>query len=143
MTPKDASLQLQIIFGLQLNATKEFSRKVWVSYGVFIAMLSFLDEFQTVCLQSTNKFCYNIAVSRVQISLSTDQLVYFTWPNGGKLSEHIIAYSETTQIKLLQLEKQKFVKDLDTNSNIQSFEFTAWNSCQVGKNLIFQAYEGF
>ena len=51
------------------NAGKDYCRKVWVSFGIFRIMLPFLDGHQIVCLQSANKFCHDIAVCRVNLSI--------------------------------------------------------------------------
>ena len=48
---------------------KEKARKVWVSFGIFMILLPFLDENQIIYLQSANKFCYNIGISRVRPSI--------------------------------------------------------------------------
>ena len=44
---------------------KEKARRVWRSYGILIVLIKFMDGYQIICLQSINKFCYDIAISRV------------------------------------------------------------------------------
>lgn len=91
------------MIALHENATKDNSRKVWVSYGVFIVLLPFLDAYQILCLQITNKFCYEIAVSRVQYTMQLRMAINFTWPNGGYLTNNVISYSDAGgAVKLLK-----------------------------------------
>ena len=83
---------------------KEKSKKMWVSFGIFMILLQFLDGYEIVCLQSANRFCYSIAVSRVQLIIRIERTVYFTWADGDSelLKNRLILYSERTGVKLLK-----------------------------------------
>ena len=105
------------------NATKEKAKKVWVSFGIIRNLCPFMDACQMVCLQSANKFCYDIAVSRVQYSIPLPKTFYFTWP-GGELVKNIISFSETRGI----------------NTTEQSLDLKYWYSVQVGPKSLFQIY---
>ena len=77
---------------------KRLCRKVWVSFGIFMILLPFMDGHQIICLQSANKFCYSIAVSRIQLSLRFDGPFYFTWHHEGKLSKSILSFSMASRL---------------------------------------------
>ena len=57
--------QQQFRVFIKENAKEERRKLVWVSYGNFLAVLPFMDSYEIVYLQIANKFCYDIAVSRV------------------------------------------------------------------------------
>ena len=118
------------------NTTKFQARKVWVSFGIFMILLPFMDDCQIVCLQSTNRFCYNIAVSRVQLSIRPEVPLYFTW-HVGALSKKLISYSEKTGIQLLT---QKAARE---HPITESFDFSNCDSCQIDKDSLFLAEFGF
>ena len=126
--------------GLTWIEMKEKSRKVWTSFGIFMILLSFIDEYQVVCLQYANKFCYNIAVSRVQLRVEARRIpIYFTWPNGGELSNKIVSYSLKTGVELLQQEalKECLLYNDEISTVIKDFYFIQWNTFQVDENLLF------
>ena len=81
-----------------------------------------------VCLHRANKFCYDIAVSRVQLSIRFPKTFLFTYPSGGELNNTIVSFSEARGVKLLTQ---------------QAFNFKDCFSVQVGEDKIFQAYEYF
>jgi len=45
--------------------TKFKCEKVWKNYGIFKAIVPFVGIDYWICLQQLNRFCYDIAVSRV------------------------------------------------------------------------------
>ena len=123
------------------NASKERCRLLWVSYGIFINLLPFLYGHQVVCLQSANKFCYDIAVSRVQYSILTETKTYFTWPTReSQLNGAIVSYSESSGVRLITQEALE-ADFSNPDAPKQDFDFLIWGSLQVGKSKIFQAYQ--
>ena len=72
-----------------------------MSFGIFMVLLPFMDGKEIVCLQSANKFCYEIAISRVQLSIRPETY-FFTWPGGGYCSKHllntIVSYSKANGV---------------------------------------------
>ena len=67
-----------VVVALKENANNEKCKLVWVSFGIFMNLLPFLDSYQILCLQSANKFCYKIAISRVQHNILVPETYYFT-----------------------------------------------------------------
>ena len=57
---------------IRLNARKKHCRQIWTSYGITMISLPFLGDLGQVVLQKLNKFFYNIAICRVQVSIITD-----------------------------------------------------------------------
>ena len=148
---KSYKQQQQVLVVFKDNASKQKCRLLWVSYGMLIAVFPFMDGYQikilsvkyfllenerklrfvpqpdgkeVVCLQSANKFCYSIAVSRVQLSISTKTPIYFTFPSSESTFRiSIITFSEATGVKLIHQ---------------QGLDLKLWYSVQVSRNQIFQ-----
>ena len=57
-----------------LNARKRHCRKIWTSYGITMITLPFLGGLGQVELQKLNRFFYNTAICRVQVSIITDSV---------------------------------------------------------------------
>ena len=46
-------------------ATKSQSQKLWTSFGNWDELNAYLSEHEQLKLQKLNRFCYDVAVSRV------------------------------------------------------------------------------
>lgn len=128
-------VQQQKVLSFRENAKKNHRRKVWVSFGIFDTVSLFLSGYEFISLQSVNRFCYNIAVSRVQCRISNERRIYFVWPSAGSLSKAIVSFSETSGVKLLTQNSLEAAEG-PSNSNTprQAFDFKGWCSIQVGRN---------
>ena len=85
---------------------REKARRVWVSSCIFMILLPFIDGYHIVCLQSANKFMYEIAVSRFQRIIRFRGPLYFTWAADGILNNSILQYSQAFGLSLLDQESQ-------------------------------------
>ena len=61
---------------------KKLALRVITTLGVNIPMISFLPPHEQIKFQLANRFCYEIAVSRVQYRVKVADYFYFTWPTG-------------------------------------------------------------
>lgn len=52
------------------------AKQIWVSFGIFMTLLPFLDKVEIYKLQASNKFCYSIAISRVQLQIQVSPPFY-------------------------------------------------------------------
>ena len=57
---------------------RKMTSLVWKSFGVVDTVLKFLDVLEVIQFQLTNKFAYDVAVSRVQVSIRFKNPIYFT-----------------------------------------------------------------
>lgn len=79
------------------TAGKEHCRQVWTSYGVWDEIHTFLDRKLVLTRhQALNRFCYNIATSRVQtrIQLKNDSVFYFIDCQVGSEKASFVIYDE-------------------------------------------------
>ena len=74
------------------NASKSKAEKMITTLGINIPMISFLEPLEQVELQLGNKFCYNIAVSRVQYKVQQSELFFFVSPTGDELRRSVLVY---------------------------------------------------
>ena len=68
------------------------SKKVWTSYGIMMAVLPYLSNQEQINLQALNRFFYEIAVSRVQVSIKLPLPTYlYSNKSTLKLSKFTLA----------------------------------------------------
>ena len=64
-------------FVIRRNAGKHRCREVYCSYGTMLQILPFLSDVDLLMMQRCGKFCYDIAVSRVQVKFCFPFKHYF------------------------------------------------------------------
>ena len=80
--------------------SKEKCRRMWVSFGVFMTIIQFLDQYLIIELQVLNKFCYNVALSRVL-------------PNIRKAAFYLAYPSDTSKIISIKQTMTYAIKRID------------------------------
>ena len=76
-----------------MNAKKERSQKVVTSYGFADHFLRFLEPQEALKLQELNQFWYNIAISRVIMTVRLPVQKYFTFWEIEDFSNVIFEYT--------------------------------------------------
>ena len=110
---------------LKLKKTKDQARSVWTSYGIGIALLSYLTDIESSHLQRLNKFAYNILVSRVLTKLRVCfDHIFFTRPFVNENS--IMCYDRGTLKSI----------PIDVDSSLEPLKLCA--ECQVSTDKVFQ-----
>ena len=87
-----------------------------------------MDGSSIVSVQLANKFCYDHAVSRVQLRLTKSENVLLFRPK-SKNNDVVISYSETARVKLAY-HKIKFSDHLNDKETISSRQ-NNWDSFQI------------
>ena len=63
--------------GMQINASKAQGWGVYTSFGINNQMIPFLDAYEQIALQQACQFCYEIAVGRVQTTVTITRSFLF------------------------------------------------------------------
>ena len=84
--------------------SKEKCRRLWVSFGVFITVLPFLDGYQITSMQTINMFWYKIAVSRVQYTIKIKRPFYLLHPDFDEIVSIDGVTGQSTIIKDYRLD---------------------------------------
>ena len=77
---------------MSMNASKAQSRRVWTSFGIAVRLFPFLSAKEVCFHQRLNRFFYEAAVGRVITRLNVEQDHFFTYWQGGLLSNVVVAY---------------------------------------------------
>ena len=111
----------------QRSATSQQSKRVWTSYGIFNEVLPNLFPHEQINLQSVNRFFYDIAVSRVQISIEKPTLFFADCELlQSSMKSQVVAYQFYREPTLIEFEQSSITRE-------------GWlNACQINECQIFQ-----
>ena len=87
---------------LETPESKAQSRKLWTSYGAWDEITSFFGSIEQTSLQGLSRYCYKVAVSRVQTSIKLPLPVYFCWHHGSNFRETLFSFDRKSGAFSLQ-----------------------------------------
>lgn len=119
----------------KLTASKELGKRIWSSFGAWDELLNLLEPQQCLELQAANKFCYNVAVSRVVVKISLRYPLYFTLADSIVMKDKL-DLDEDTPDKLVKVSASLSQSSIIVTEQVQTFNLSWWLSVQIGNDLL-------